>query len=69
MNEDEFYQNLRDFELSLGGACQVLFYETQAVINPKHITTALARNGRLSEPMTAAFRMLFKRLKENVGKD
>lgn len=65
MDENEFYKEIRELDLSVAGACTALMLHTKAVVNPKHVITAFDRQGKLSEPLTAAFRLLFERMKSN----
>ena len=56
MTEEEYKKRLHDLDLTDQKLADFIFNKTGAIIKAKHIGDYLHRNGRLSEPMTAAIR-------------
>lgn len=60
MDEIEFRKCLEGHNLTIPEVCGMIEIHTGAIIAPKHVRTAFDKYGSLSQPLTAAFRLLFK---------
>ena len=62
MNEEEYRQLKRKFDLTDQKLCDAILNKTGAIIKAKHIRSTFDREGRLGEPMTAVMRLFFEGL-------
>ncbi len=64
MNETEYKERLRMFQLSEDKFLTFIQRETGAIIKRRHIFSYFQRSETLSEPMTGLFRFAFNKLQE-----
>lgn len=69
IQEDTFLSKLKNLNISITQACDLVNMKTGAVISPSHVRTQLRNYGRLTEPQCATFGFLFRELETlyNVG--
>lgn len=64
INQSDFFEKLRAFDITVSQACELIHQKTGAVIHSKHVSTQLDRAGRLTETQCAVFGFLFRELEE-----